>query len=231
MAKSLMANGAEKIYILGRRLDVLEAAANENPGLIPIQCDVTVKDSLQTAVDKVTTDAGFINLLVVNSGITGPPKRWDLTLPMRELRQSMFTDLSMEEFSDALSVNSVGAFFTMTAFLELLDAGNKSALKGGFGAPAMGITADVPAIQSQVIFTGSLAAFSRMSMSTPAYGSSKAAVLYLAKQASSMLARYGIRANALAPGCEFSAFLPSSPLLVGSGSYKTLTIKKYFPHS
>lgn len=119
---------------------------------------------------------------------------------MRELRQSMFADLSMEDFTGAMDVNVTGAFFTITAFLELLEADNKQALESGFGGPALGVTADVPAIQSQVIISSSVAAFSRMNMSAPAYASSKAAILYVTKQASSMLAKYGIRANAFALG-------------------------------
>lgn len=50
----------------------------------------------------------------------------------------MFTDFSMDEMNETLNLNVTAAFFTMTAFLELLDAGNKNALQStdSFGSPA-----------------------------------------------------------------------------------------------
>lgn len=57
-------------------------------------------------------------------------------------------------------------------------------------------------IQSQIIFTSSIAAFSRDLLSPSAYGSSKSALIYLTKKLSTNLVPYEIRANALAPGCK-----------------------------
>ncbi|KAK3367874.1 hypothetical protein B0H63DRAFT_515612 [Podospora didyma] len=207
MAQALASNGAQKVYILGRRLEVLKtAAASSNPSiLVPIQCDVTSKDSLQAAVDQITRETGFVNLLVANSGVLGSPNSYGkpgTVANVSELRKALFEEHSMEQFTDALHVNVTGAFFTMTAFLELLDAGNKNALKGGFGAPLNEehAKAGAPGIQSQVIVTSSIAAYSKSPMSTPSYASSKAAVMHLTKTAAGNLARFGIRANALAPG-------------------------------
>lgn len=200
MARTLATNGAKKVYILGRRKEVLDSAASEFPGvLVPIQCDVTSQASLQAAVDVIAADAGYVNLLVANSGIMGPRTTWNPDLSVSEVRAQMFDQAVMEQMTQTMHVNVTGAFFTMVAFLELLDAGNKMALKGGFGAPIKD-GSDVPSIQSQVIVISSIAAFSRMRMSSPSYAASKAAILHLTKHASSNLAKYGIRANALAPG-------------------------------
>ncbi|RYP19567.1 hypothetical protein DL765_003294 [Monosporascus sp. GIB2] len=199
MTKALVGAGAKKVYILGRRKDVLEEAAALHPSIIPVECDVSTKSSLQAAVDFVAKDAGYVNLLIANSGVPGPMKRYNPALSVTELRQTLFDEVSMEDFTQALHVNVSGAYFTMLAFLELLDAGNKEALRGGFGAPTNGAS-DVPSIQSQVIFTSSISAYSRSATSAPAYTSSKAAIAHLAKHASTNLARYGIRVNALAPG-------------------------------
>ncbi|KAK4234953.1 gluconate 5-dehydrogenase [Achaetomium macrosporum] len=203
MARALAANGAKRVYILGRRLDVLQRAAKEHyPSIfVPIQCDVTSKDSLQAAVDKIASEAGYINLLVANSGIGGPVAGWDPSLSLSETRARMFDQSVMSGMAEVLNVNVTGAYFTMVAFLELLDAGNKMAVQGGggFGAPSQP-SSDVPSVQSQVIVTGSIAGYSRMPMSPPGYAGSKAAILHLTKHASSNLARFGIRANALAPG-------------------------------
>lgn len=206
MARALATNGAKKVYILGRRLNVLQAAAAATPGLVPLQCDVTSKDSLQAAVDRITAETGHINLLVANSGVGGPPNRWDPNLSVRDLRHALFTSVAPSAFTAALDVNVTSVFFTITAFLELLDAGNGRAVdsEGGFGGPGLGCVGggDVPAVQSQVVVTSSMAAFSRVGLSPPAYAVSKAAVVQITKQASSMLAKHGIRVNALAPGCK-----------------------------
>ncbi|RYP89899.1 hypothetical protein DL770_003992 [Monosporascus sp. CRB-9-2] len=199
MTKALVGAGAKKVYILGRRKEVLEETAAGQPSIIPVECDVSTKSSLQAAVDFITKDAGYVNLVVANSGVLGPVKRYNPALSVTELRQTLFDEVSMEDFTQALHVNVSGAYFTMLAFLELLDAGNKEALRGGFGAPIKD-GSDVPSIQSQVIFTSSISAYSRSPTSTPAYTSSKAAIAHLAKHASTNLAKYGIRVNALAPG-------------------------------
>ncbi|KAJ5958827.1 uncharacterized protein N7479_005977 [Penicillium vulpinum] len=199
MTRALAANGAHKIYILGRRLEVLKKAAAEYPDvIIPHQTDVTCKQDLQEAVDRVKLEVGYVNLVVANSGSIGPPVRFNPAASLPDLRQSLFTDLSMDGMNDALNLNVTAAFFTMTAFLELLDAGTQNALKGGFGKP-LDKGSDVPSIQSQVIFTTSISAFSRHWTSSPPYLTSKVAIMQVAKHASTQLARFGIRVNAIAP--------------------------------
>ncbi|KAK4674158.1 hypothetical protein QC763_117980 [Podospora pseudopauciseta] len=217
MAQALAANGASKIYLLGRRKSVLDTAALQNPSVfVPIQCDVTSASSLQSAVDIITEQSGFVNLFVANSGVLGPTNGFDPSMSLSEIRQKMFDEKTMSAMTDCLNVNVTGAFFSIVAFLELLDMGNKNAVEGK-GSKVFGRRdkqgSDVPSVQSQVIVTSSIAAFSRHPASKPAYAASKAAVLHLAKQASSNLARFGIRVNALAPGL-FPSELASG--LIGS---------------
>lgn len=203
MAEALAVNGAAKVYLLGRREDVLKQSAAKYPDImVPIPCDVASKDSLKSAADLVAKTTSYVNLVIANSGISGPAAFYNASLSLSELR-SRLLETPMDGFTNALHVNVTGAWFTMVAFLELLDAGNKNALAGNdeaFGAPVKQ-GGKAPSIQSQVVFTASLAAFSRAQATGPAYGSSKAAITYLMKQASTNLAPYGIRANALAPGC------------------------------
>ncbi|KAI1099148.1 NAD(P)-binding protein [Jackrogersella minutella] len=200
MAKALAGAGAKKVYLLGRRKAVIESSAAQNPSFVPIVCDITLKASLQSAVDFITNDVGYINLLIANSGTVGPIKSYNPDLTIKEIRKNMFEDVSMEDFTDTFHVNITATYFTMLAFLELLDAGNKNALKGGFGAPVTGGSNNVPSIPSQVIVTSSLSGFSRDRLSSPAYSGSKAAITHLVKHASTNLAKYEIRVNALAPG-------------------------------
>lgn len=75
LARALANAGAAKVYIAGRRLDVLEqaAAAIAPPGVVvPVACDVTSQDALTALAAHIEQDAGFLNLLLCNAGIGGP---------------------------------------------------------------------------------------------------------------------------------------------------------------
>ncbi|KAI1813749.1 short-chain dehydrogenase [Poronia punctata] len=198
MAKALSGAGA-KVYILGRRAGTLEAAASSHPDIKPLVCDVTSKASLQSAVDSISTEVGYVNLVVANSGVFGPYQSFDSSLSIGELRSRLFGEVSPESFTEPLHVNITGAYYTMLAFLELLDAGNKNALKGGFGKPLKDGSA-VPSVQSQVIFTGSVGSYSRERATPPAYAASKSAIAQLGQHAATNLTPYQIRVNTLAPG-------------------------------
>ncbi|KAI1108785.1 short-chain dehydrogenase [Nemania sp. NC0429] len=198
MAKALASAGA-RVYILGRRAHALEAAASSHAGLIPLQCDVTSKASLQGAVDAISKEAGHVNLLVANAGVLGPYAPFDETLSVAALRRRLFDEVDEAAFTEPMRVNATGVFFTIFAFLELLDAGNKNALAGGFGAPARK-GGSVPLVQSQVVITSSVGAYSRQKEGPPAYVVSKAAVAHLAQCAATNLVAYQIRVNSLAPG-------------------------------
>lgn len=201
MARALAHNGARKVYIVGRREEVLKDAAMEHPSLVPIKCDVTSKVDLQAVVDRIKAEVGYVNLVVANSGTIGPPVRFDPAASIPELKRTMFDEFSMDDMNDSLALNITAAFFTMTAFLELLEAGNQNALKGGWGKP-LRVDSDVITIQSQVIFTTSISAFSRHWSSSPPYLTSKVAIMQVTKHASTQLARHGIRVNAIAPGSK-----------------------------
>lgn len=201
MGRAFVGAGAKRVYILGRRIATLETAASQHPSIIPLECDVTFKPSLQKAVDTITKEIGYVNLVIANSGPLGPTNSFNPKMTIQDLRRTVFDEVTMESFTDLFHVNLTGAYFTMLAFLELLDAGNKHALEGGFGAP-LKAGSEVPSIQSQVVFVGSIGSFSRYSFTPPAYMGSKAAIIQLAKQAATNLAPYQIRVNTLAPGCK-----------------------------
>ena len=201
MAQAFAGAGAKKVYILGRRIANLENVASQHRSIIPLVCDVTSKPSLQNAVDTITKEIGYVNVVIANSGDLGPMNSFNTKIKIQDLRRNLFDEVSMESFTASFHLNLTGAYFTMLAFLELLDAGNKHALEGGFGAP-LKAGSQVPSIQSQVVFIGSIGSFSRYSFTPPAYMGSKAAIIQLAKQAATNLAPYQIRVNTLAPGCK-----------------------------
>lgn len=201
MAKALAANGASKVYIVGRRKEVLEAAARESPDgrIIPLVGDVTSKDSLRSIALQVEREVGYVNVLIANSGISGP--QTSPITPQTSLQdyQSALWNLPLEEYERTFAVNVTAVHYTLVAFLHLLHAGNeKNNVKQ----------------KSQFIVTSSIGGFNRNVPGGYPYGQSKAAATHLIKQFSTQMVPYGIRANAIAPGLYPSEL--SAPI-VGTG--------------
>ncbi|KDN60244.1 putative short chain dehydrogenase/reductase [Colletotrichum sublineola] len=102
-AQALAANGA-KVYITGRRREVLEQSARVHGSapevgasggqIIPLVMDVTSKDSIKGAVDRITESDGYVNV-------------------------SMF-DQSIDLWQRAFLVNATSVYFVTAAFLPLL---------------------------------------------------------------------------------------------------------------
>ncbi|KIV87934.1 hypothetical protein PV10_09213 [Exophiala mesophila] len=187
MAQALAENGAKRVYILGRRKQILDEAVNKI-GLdcvVPIICDVTDRQSLRLAVALIGSDVGYINLLVANSGIAGPSGNVTQGSSIAGLQETLLT-IPMEDFTNTYHVNCTAVFYTAITFLGLLDEGNKrSAYQGG---------------RSQVIATSSIGSFNRKITAGFAYGTSKAATTMLMKILATYLVPYRIRANVLCPG-------------------------------
>ncbi|KZT37285.1 NAD(P)-binding protein [Sistotremastrum suecicum HHB10207 ss-3] len=196
LTRALESNGAT-VYIVGRRLEVLEKAAKENTtvgNIIPLQGDITSKTDLLRIVSTIKSQTGYINLLVNNSGTLGPQYK---LLPkatagsgksIEELQELLWNNGSAEQFTDVFHVNVTGIWFSTVAFLGLLDAGNKpgNALEG---------------TTSQVVTVSSIAAFRRdKTPFSAAYSASKAAATHLGKILATLLADYDIRSNIIAPG-------------------------------
>jgi NAD(P)-dependent dehydrogenase (short-subunit alcohol dehydrogenase family) len=188
MAKALAQHGARRVYIIGRRLDKLQTAAkhSQSGNIIPLQGDVTSKESLDQMVNQIREEVGYIHFLVCNSGTAGPTiEKLSPTATLAEIRDFMWA-WDPKSFNDTYALNDTATFFTIIAFLGLLDAGNQSSTRDG--------------IQSSVLITSSNAAFQRKLATGVAYITSKAASLQMAKLLSTFLGPHGIRVNALAPG-------------------------------
>lgn len=74
MTQALAVNGASKVFIIGRRLEALQETETGGPEgtIIPIQGDITSKESLQAAYEAVSSQTGHVDLLIANSGIVEP---------------------------------------------------------------------------------------------------------------------------------------------------------------
>ena len=145
----------------------------------------------------VKDDVGYINLLIANAGITGPGL--DDLKPHATL--SDFVNHAwkspMHEFNSVYELNCTAVFYTIIAFLELLDQGNTQSYQ----------------VKSQVIATASTAAYLRNPRAGYAYCSSKAALISMIKCFSSYCVPWGIRFNAIAAGCEYMVDIPNTARL------------------
>jgi NAD(P)-dependent dehydrogenase (short-subunit alcohol dehydrogenase family) len=192
ITKALAANGANKIYIVGRRKEVLEEAAqNTNPDVVvSLVGDVTSCESLLQLAERVEADTGYINLIVANASIMGPrPLKSAPNEPPPSISEYRAHALitPMADFTQTYAVNATGVYYTTLAFLGLLDAGNK---RGNMGLER----------RSQAIATSSIAGYSRLNGASFAYNSSKAAVTHMMKMMATAFVPYSIRCNVLAPG-------------------------------
>ncbi|KAL8807053.1 MAG: hypothetical protein Q9200_004812 [Gallowayella weberi] len=179
MANALASNGARKVYIVGRRKDVLESAAkaSHHGNIVPLVGDVTSKESLQSIATHIEKDIGYFNCLICNSGILGP--QTSSVIPQTSLNdyQKALWELPFDDYVQTFSVNVAAVHFTLVALLHLLHAGN-----------------EIGNVQqkSQVIVTSSIAGFNRIVPGGYPYGRSKAAVTHLAKQMATQMVPYGI---------------------------------------
>ncbi|CAE6432247.1 unnamed protein product [Rhizoctonia solani] len=201
IAKGLAANGA-KVYIGGRRKDVVEKAAAEHGAgvsgkLVPISLDVTNKESIESAVKLISSEnAGKLDALINNAGQAGPISKFfsDPNAPERKdtetLGTALFKNESFEGWSDLFSINVSSIFFISTAFLGLLEKASKAreAETGGWSSSIINITS----ISGQM----------KKAQDHFAYNSSKAAGIHLTKMLSTELAlhKIPIRVNAISPG-------------------------------
>ena len=156
--------------------------------VIAVRGDITSQEDLKAMASQIRSDVGYINILIANAGMTGPM--------LEDLKpRHTLTDFvehawktPMNEFTNVYGLNCTALYYTVLAFLELLDEGNSSRYQGG---------------KSQVIATASTASFLRQPRAGYAYLSSKAAVISLIKSFSTFCVPWGIRFNAIAAGCSF----------------------------
>ena len=158
-----------------------------NGKIIPIVGDVTDKASLRSAAEQIQRQTNYINLLLCNSGITGP-KVTNTVQPTSEksiydIQQDLW-NVEPSSWAQTFDTNVSAVYFTTVAFLPLLYAGNQA----------------ISNYTSVVIVTSSIAGFSKQISSGFAYSASKAAATHLARCLGWYFAKLPIRVNVLAPG-------------------------------
>ncbi|KAI0049425.1 NAD-P-binding protein [Auriscalpium vulgare] len=193
IATALEHNGAT-VYIVGRRLPVLEKAAKERSRygrMLPLQGDITSRESLLVIVDIIRQRHGYIDLLVNNAGVAqGIIRKYDHQGDIRSLQDTLWNAASPQDFTDVFDANVTGVYYCTVAFLELLHDGNVRRSR-----------TDPHHVTSQVITVSSVAAFRRddRPYSIP-YTLSKVASTHMSKMFANILKDWKIRSNVIAPG-------------------------------
>ena len=198
------------MYILGRRAESLQKTADAavNGKIVPIVADVSSQESLASAAAQVRSREGLVDILIANSGILGPTLYGlfpvnEASLPSIGDVQKRLWDISMDDFTQTMHVNVTGAFYTVVAFLDLLDAANHQP------------PTSPPRPKSQAIIVTSIAGLSRVPSTGVAYSASKAAATHMTKQLATSFAPYKIRINAIAPGYFLTEMTNDMPISHG----------------
>ncbi|KAH9839886.1 NAD(P)-binding protein [Rhodofomes roseus] len=207
IAEGLAVNGA-RVYITGRRKNVLEQAAakfaQENKGdgsvtarnglksVVRLVMDVTDKASILAVHDVIKAQEGRLHILVNNAGIAGPFATFfnDPSAPEHKdaetLGCALFDSASFEDWANVYTINTFSVYFVTTALLGLLAKGSE----------------DVPGYTSSVINLGSISGNTKLAQNKFAYNSTKSATTHLTKMLSTEFAlkKIPIRVCSVAPG-------------------------------
>ncbi|MCD2263559.1 SDR family oxidoreductase [Dietzia aurantiaca] len=106
-ARTLAAAGAT-VVAAARRADRLTSLAADLPGLVPVECDITVPADRERLIAVASEIDGGVDILVNNAGRPGPP--------------DALTE-SAEEFDDILRVNLTSGFHLSVAAVNALPEG------------------------------------------------------------------------------------------------------------
>ena len=173
-AKTLAMAGAG-VVLAGRRVERLKALRAEiqaeGGDAHVVTLDVTDHDSIKAAVAHAETEAGTIDILVNNSGVSTTQK---------------LTDVSEEDYDYMFDTNVKGAFFVAQEVGKRMLARAKGAAPGTFTGGRIVNIASVAGLRAQ----------SQIGV----YCMSKAAVIHMTRVMALEWGKYGINVNAICPG-------------------------------
>jgi NAD(P)-dependent dehydrogenase (short-subunit alcohol dehydrogenase family) len=174
-ARVLAANGAQVVLASRRveRLKELRAEIEADGGAAHVVAlDVTSPDSIRAAVAHAETEAGPIDILVNNSGVTTTQR---------------LVDVTPEDYDFVFGTNTRGAFFVAQEVAKRMIA------------RARGSANDASPRQARIINIASMAGLKVLAQ-IGIYCMSKAAVVQMTKAMALEWGRFNINVNAICPG-------------------------------
>ncbi|KAJ5238589.1 short-chain dehydrogenase [Penicillium chermesinum] len=180
IAEGFAVNGA-KVYITGRRKDVLDNAAKEmGENVHTIQGDVQTQDGCVKIADAIKTHESRLDTLVNCAGVN---KLWRARTSDHndpdQVENLLTNGVLEEDFNQSNQINVNGVYFLTVNLLPLLRK----------------------AEDPNVCVIASIAAFgTQRTMGSVTYAVSKAAVVHLAKVLAGRLHPMKIRVNTICPG-------------------------------
>jgi NAD(P)-dependent dehydrogenase (short-subunit alcohol dehydrogenase family) len=174
-ARVLAENGA-RVVLASRRLDRLKELRAEieagGGSACVVELDVTDPESIEGAVRAAEKEAGPIDVLVNNSGVSTTQR---------------LVDVTPEDFDFTFDTNVKGAFFVAQAVARLM-------IERARAAPDPG---HMP--RARIINIASMAGL-RVVAQIGVYSMSKAAVIHMTRSMAHEWGRYNINVNAICPG-------------------------------
>jgi len=183
ITQGLAANGA-KVYITGRRTEVLEKSAKEHEPeggqIIPTDShDMTDKASLDSLVKSLESKEKYLSLFVAAAGVSGPKASPD-TSDAKQMQKNLWQE-SPEDWASTYNTNVTAVYFSTVAVLPLLQAAPKEH-------------------NASVIVISSMSGMMRNAQGHFAYNAAKGATAHLSKMMSKEFGGTGVRVNSIAPG-------------------------------
>jgi len=173
-ARTLVKAGA-CVVLAGRRIDRLKTLRNEieagGGSAHVVELDVTDFDGIRAAVARAETEAGPIDILVNNSGVSTTQK---------------LTDVTPADYDFVMDTNLRGAFFVAQEVGKRMVARARGAAPGTYTG-------------GRIVNIASMAGL-RVLSQIGLYAMSKAAVIHMTRAMALEWGRYGINVNAICPG-------------------------------
>ncbi|KAI0814784.1 hypothetical protein BC629DRAFT_812478 [Irpex lacteus] len=193
MIAQAFANNGARVYIVGRRSDVLLKSAetwgaklaNSKGQLIPLTADINSKESIQILAEEIKSKEKKLDVLVNNAGVhLETSNTGGIRAESPEALKEFLWDHSWDDWETTYRTNVIGHFFTTIAFLPLLTAAKR------------------PDYTPSVINVSSIAGITRTTRYCFMYSVSKAASIHLNTLLAQELRKPGveIRVNSIAPG-------------------------------
>jgi NAD(P)-dependent dehydrogenase (short-subunit alcohol dehydrogenase family) len=158
-------------------------ATRQGDRLRRFECDVTNRQSIDAAADRIAREMGEAAVLVNNAGVDQPPDSGGT--------RSRIDDLPIEQFRRMVEVNLLGTFQVTQVIGGAMAARGEGSIIN-IGSLYAAVSPDqrfYDHLPGEIAF-----------LKSPAYGASKAAVVNMTKYFATLWGSRGVRVNTLSPG-------------------------------